>query len=278
MSDISKITQEHYTCGNLLESICAFLQSRGIDPQHPTCEDLFACDQMHGRGIIATREHFEHAKITSGMHVLDVGCAIGGSSRYIATACDCRVTGIDLTEEYVDVARELTRRCGLDNKVEYFRADALEMPLESATFDHVWCHNVTMNIENKPRLVAEIARVLKAGSRFSCAETTRGEGGEPFFPLPWASDPSSSFLVTADKMAAILKTGGFRVIEQIDLTEANMVYRMEMTERAKRGERPLSVNPMYFKYGNGFLERGQNFNKSAEQRLLAEHLIVAEKV
>ena len=277
MADKSKIVQDHYTHGKLLESICAFLQSRGVDPQHPTCEDLFACDQMHGRGIIATREHFEHAGIKSGMHVLDIGCAVGGSARYIATACDCRVTGIDLTEEYIDVARELTGRCGLQEKIEYFRGNALDMPFEDTTFDHAWCHNVTMNIEDKAGLVAEIARVLKPHGSFSCSEITLGSGGEPFYPLPWASDPSSSFLVTSEEMRRILESGGFRIVKWIDLTEPNLAFRREMRERAQRGEPPLTVHPMIFKFGDAFLELGQNINKSAEHGLLVEQLIVAEK-
>lgn len=277
MPNKSIIVQDHYTHGKLLESIFDYLQARGVDPQDLSREDLFACDQAHGRGIVATREHFEHAGITSGMYVLDVGCAIGGSSRYIATACGCRVAGIDLTQEYVDVARELTRRCGLEDKIEYFHADALDMPFEDATFDHVWCQNVTMNIEDKTGLVREIARVLKPGGRFSCSEITRGTGGEPFYPLPWASDPSSSFLVTADEMRAILESGGFRVVERIDLTEPNLVYRREVKERAKRGEPALSVNPMSFKYGDAFLERVLNINKSAEDGRLLEQLIVAER-
>jgi hypothetical protein len=74
VADKSKILEDHYTQGKLLESILEFLQARGVDPQHPTCEDLFACDQLHDRAIIATREHFEHAGIATGMHVLDVGC------------------------------------------------------------------------------------------------------------------------------------------------------------------------------------------------------------
>ncbi|MCZ6623219.1 MAG: class I SAM-dependent methyltransferase [Deltaproteobacteria bacterium] len=277
MTDKSKDVQDHYTHGRLLQSIFEFLQARGVDPLHPSCDDLFKCDQIHGRGIIATREHFEYAGITSGMRVLDVGCAIGGSSRYIATACDCRVTGIDLSEEFIDAARELTKRCGLEERIEYFHANALDMPFEDTTFDHVWCHNVTMNIEDKSRLAAEIARVLKPGGRFSCAEITRGTGGEPFYPLPWASDPSSSFLVTQDEMRTILETAALRIIKQVDLTEPNMAYRREVRERAKRGEPLLSVNPMYLKYGDVFLEQGQNVNKSAEDGRLVEQLIIAEK-
>jgi ubiquinone/menaquinone biosynthesis C-methylase UbiE len=277
MTNESKSVKDHYTHGGLLECIFAFLQARGVDPQHPKCEDLFACDQMHGRGIVATREHFEYAGITAGMQVLEVGCGIGGSSRYIATACDCRVTGIDLTQEYVDAARELTVRCGLDNRIEYFQADALDMPFEDASFDHVWSHNVTMNIEDKSGLVAEIVRVLKPGGHFSCSEIAQGPAGEPFYPLPWASDPSFSFLMTPDKMRAALEDGGFRVVAQIDLNEANLAFRKEVSERARRGEPPSHVNPQFFKLGNNCIEWVQNVGKSAKEGRLIEQIIIAEK-
>jgi ubiquinone/menaquinone biosynthesis C-methylase UbiE len=146
MAGVSDRVQNHYTHGGLLDRILEFLSKAGIDPDHLTADDLFCCDQMHGRGILATREHIEHAGIEPGMHVLDLGCGIGGSSRVIASDCGCRVTGIDLTQEFIDVAQELTERCGLAGQIEFRQGDALEMPFEDACFDHVWSHNVTMNI------------------------------------------------------------------------------------------------------------------------------------
>lgn len=268
--------QEHYTHGALLASIEEFLHTRGIDPAHLTYQDLFVCDQMHGRGVNATREHIEHAGIEAGMRVLDIGCGIGGASRCIAAEQNCQVTGIDLTTEFIDVARVLTTRCGLDHRIEYFAVDALAMPFGNQTFDHVWCHNVTMNIQDKVGLISEIGRVLKPDGRFSCSELALGEAGEPFYPLPWADQPGDSFLLTPEAMRTTIEAGGFRIVEQVDINEANLSYQREFQERAKRGQTSPSINPLSFKLGDAFIERVRNVGKSAEAGRLTEQLIVAE--
>jgi ubiquinone/menaquinone biosynthesis C-methylase UbiE len=277
MADRTDLVETHYTQGSLLARVFGYLVESGLDPDNLTCEDLFACDQMHGRGIAATREHVEHAVLSPGMRVLDVGCGIGGSARYIATACDCQVTGIDITGELIEVARELTRRCGLADRVAFQRASALDMPFEDAEFDHVWSHNVIMNIKDKVGLTREFARVLKPGGRYSCAEFMAGPKGEPHYPLPWASDASSSFLVTPETLREYLDSAGFAIVEQLDLGETNRAFFAAARERADRGDAPLAVNPQSFKPDQDFRERVQNSAKSAREGLLTEWLFVAEK-
>jgi hypothetical protein len=60
--------------------------------------------------------------------------------------------------------------------------------------------------------------VLKPGGRFSCNEIAQGPGGAPVFPMPWATDGTSSFLVSPKAMRAALEAGGLSVIEQVDVT------------------------------------------------------------
>jgi hypothetical protein len=79
-----------------------------------------------------------------------------------------------------------------------------------------------MNIADKEGLGREVARVLKPGGRFSCNEIARGSGGAPVFPLPWADDEVSSFLVSPAEMRADLEPGGLLVIEQVDLTATRL--------------------------------------------------------
>lgn len=275
MTDVTKTVQDHYTQGALLDRIFAFLEESRIDPAKITHQDLYPVDQLHARGVVATNDHLEFAGIDGDMHVLDMGCGIGGASRVIASACGCRVTGIDLTPEYVDIARELTGRCGLSDKVDYQQASATDLSFDDETFDHVWCHNVTMNIEDKAGLAKEIVRVLKPGGRFSCAELGLGPAGEPTFPLPWARDASSSFLVTPENMCAVLENGGLRVVERLDLNDINMAFRKEMQERAARGNAPIVAS--YVAMGDDMPERQQNLGRMAIEGRVVEHMILAEK-
>jgi len=90
--------------------------------------------------------------------------------------CGCRVAAIDLTPNFVEAARTLTARCGLAERIEFRRANALALPFQDGTFDHVWSYAVTMNIQNKEGLGREVARVLKPGGYFSCNEIALGSG------------------------------------------------------------------------------------------------------
>ena len=56
--------------------------------------------------------------------VLDIGSGLGGPARFLAATRGLRVVGIDLTPEYVDVANELTRRCGLADRARFLTASA----------------------------------------------------------------------------------------------------------------------------------------------------------
>ena len=70
--------------------------------------------------------------------MLDVGCGIGGPSRYLASTFGCRVTGLDLTPEFIALAGMLAQRTRLADKVSYRHGDALDMPFPDASFDLVF--------------------------------------------------------------------------------------------------------------------------------------------
>jgi SAM-dependent methyltransferase len=191
MTTTEALVQGYYGRSDLLQRIEARLRMVRVDPQKPGFRDLHPFDQLHGLGILATEEHAARAGLRPGIHVLDLGSGLGGSSRYLAAVCGCRVSAIDLTLEFVELARILSARCGLADKIDYRQGSALALPFEDASFDHVWCHNVTMNIADRVTLAREVARVLRHQGRFSCVETAQGPAGPPVFPLPWAIEPSA---------------------------------------------------------------------------------------
>ena len=116
----------------------------------------------------------EAAAITSTDEVLDVGCGIGGPARFLATKFGCKVTGIDLTPEFIDVARDLNARVGLGDTIDLRVADALDLPFPDASFDVVWTQHVSMNIADKPGLYAELGRVLRPGGRLAFFDVVAG--------------------------------------------------------------------------------------------------------
>ena len=95
--------------------------------------------------------------------VLDVGCGIGGTSRYLAKAYpDARVTGITLSPNQVQRATELAKERSLDN-VEFKVMNALEMDYPDDSFDLVWACESGEHMPDKKAYVEEMTRVLKPG-------------------------------------------------------------------------------------------------------------------
>src|SRR6185295_17473529 len=105
----------HYSSGDLLERLNAALAEDGADPARPTFESLAPYDQFHGRGLEATEEAAGVVRVAAADRLLDVGSGIGGPARYMARRFGCHVTGIDLTAEFCDVARHLTRLLGFED-------------------------------------------------------------------------------------------------------------------------------------------------------------------
>ena len=216
MTDPFARVSAHYGVGGIGARILAALAEAGVDINALTPEILAPIDQFHTRGLDATLGQVELAAPTKGMHVLDVGCGIGGPARWLAAKYGCRVSGIDLTEEFIAVAKDLTARCRLGHLVDVRQGTALDLPFPAATFDLVWCQNVSMNIADKPRFYREIRRVLKPGARLSSTEMAAGPGGAPHYPLPWAREPSISFLMPPAEMRGLMEAAGFRIVEWRD--------------------------------------------------------------
>ena len=210
MTSTSAIVQ-HYSRSDLGDAILAALTTAGKDIDRLTPDDLAPIDEFHTRGRAATVDLARLLSLGADDHVLDLGCGIGGPSRYLAGTFGCRITGLDLTPAFCRVAAMLSERTGLANRVEFREGDALAMPFPDQTFDVVWSQNVAMNIADRGRLYAQIFRVLKPGGRFGFADIVAGGRGTVHFPLPWARSPTGSFLLTAQATRTKLNRAGFDI-------------------------------------------------------------------
>jgi ubiquinone/menaquinone biosynthesis C-methylase UbiE len=228
----------HYGGGGLLARLEAALDEDGADPKRPTADQLAPYDQFHGRGIEATEELAALLPVRAGDRLLDVGSGIGGPARYLARRFGCRVSGIDLTAEFCAVARELTRRLGLQGRVEFVLGDALAMPFAAESFDGACSMNVAMNIADKRGFYREIRRVLKPSGWFALSEVARGPGPAPEYPTPWARSAAESFLAAPEATRAALEREGFKVEAFRETLEQALAYARRSRAAAERGEKP----------------------------------------
>jgi len=124
--------------------------------------------------------------ITPENEVLDAGSGIGGTARYVADRCRCRVTAVDTTEDYCETARWLNRLVGLHDQVSVRQADVTDLPYDDATFDVVLSQHVQMNVADKTRLYRKHAGCCApvASSRSGTSPMVRGANSTIHSPGP----------------------------------------------------------------------------------------------
>lgn len=243
MDSAGQSVEAHYGRGHILNSIVRALRDTGKDPAKLNPIDLAPVDEFHIRGREATVELANRASLTAGLRVLDVGCGLGGSVRYLASERQCRAAGIDLTEEYVEVANALAHLVGLKELAEFRQGSALDIPFASGSFDVVWTEHVQMNIADKRRFYAEMARVLTPRGRVVFHDIFQGDGGDLYYPVPWAEEPSISFLVSPATARQIIEECGFRIRDWADKSRESLEWFKAAVEKLKAsGPPPLGLH------------------------------------
>ena len=269
------LVESHYGRGSILESIFAGLRAMGKDPQRLSPLDLAPVDEFHIRGREATIELAKRAAPAAGLRVLDVGCGLGGSARFLAQEYGCRVTGIDLTREYIEAASDLAARVGLAGKVEFRQASALALPFAAGEFDLAWTEHVQMNIADKRAFYAELARVLKRGGRLVYHDIFAGGGGPVHFPVPWAETPDISFLAAPGEAQGHVEALGLRFVELTDRTpQATAWFEATLERIAQSGPPPLGLHLLM---GPTARVKFANMLRNLKERRIAVWQAVAEK-
>jgi SAM-dependent methyltransferase len=265
----------HYSQGRLERAIFSALEMDGKNLERLTLDDLAAIDEFHIRGPEATRELAEETGLDQRMKVLDVGSGLGGPSRRLTTDFGCHVTGLDLTESYCRVAKALSVRLGIDHLVSYQTGTALDLPFGDMCFDVVWTQHVAMNIGQKNQLYTEMYRVLRPGGRLAIYDVMAGPGGEVYFPIPWARDPSISFLATDEELRQFLSAAGFNIISWRDTTAIGLSWFKAKSDQIKKHGRPALG--YHILLGEDFLQMARNQLRSLNENRMTLLQVVAER-
>ena len=210
---------QQYATGLSEQRIEEGLVAAGLDLFDLERSDLAPLEDFHTMGRIATSQLAELAEIERNDQVLDAGSGVGGTARYLADRFSCRVTTVDLTEEYCNTSRWLNQLVGLDGSISVHHGDVTNLPFPSASFTVVMSQHVQMNVANKTRLYDEAHRVLRPRGRLAIWDIAAGSPGELNFPLPWADQPALSHLDSSDQLRATIESAGLAVTQWSDRTE-----------------------------------------------------------
>ncbi len=235
---------DHYTHGELLDRIRSGIEGIGKTPETVTVDELAPVDEFHIGGRQASEDFIGQLGLMADDHTLDVGCGIGGTSRFVASRFGCRVTGIDLTPEFVSTGQSLCDWVGLSGLVELHQGDATEMPFADESFDAAFMLHVGMNIADKAGLFAEIHRLIKSDARFGIYDVMQTSDEALTYPVPWSSEPGTSALATQEQYTEALEQAGFEIMNIRDRRDFAADFFAEARRQMEQagGAPPLGVH------------------------------------
>ena len=140
--------------------------------------ELLMGHQIHVGGLRSSIDLAERAGIGAGMRGVDLCCCNGAGMRFLVRLRNvAAMTGVDATPAVVERGRARCRAEGLDDRITLLLADACETGLPGGRADFVWGEDAWCYVEDKPRLVAEAARLVRHGGVVAFTDWVEGPGG-----------------------------------------------------------------------------------------------------
>jgi len=133
MESLNKLIENQYFTPELFENILERLKGQEINLNNVSRNDIAGVDEFHVRGAEVSKELVRDLGLRNS-HLLDIGCGIGGPSRMLADEFNFKVTGIDISHEFIRTAQKLSELVGLNHKTKFLQADALDLPFESESY------------------------------------------------------------------------------------------------------------------------------------------------
>lgn len=211
----------------------------------------------------------------AGRHVLDVACGSGGPSLYMAATTGCRVTGIDVNASAIRVACELSRAQGLEERAGFQTIDASRsLPFPDASFDALVCVDAINHLPDRPRVLAEWARVLVAGGRIVFTDPIVVTGILTHAEIAMRSSIGVFLYAAPGEDERLLREAGFTIVHVEDSTD-----RVATNALGWHDARARHRDALIAEEGDEAFAAKQSFlhlaGKLAEQRRLSRFTYVA---
>src|SRR5271157_3378308 len=126
--------------------------------------ELIMGEQIHIGGFQSSMDLAKRAGIGAGMQGIDLCCCSGAGMRFLVRFCNvAAMRGVDATAKVVERGRQRCQAGGLDKQISFTLADVCASGLPAAGADFVWGEDAWCYVVDKPKLIAEAARLVKPG-------------------------------------------------------------------------------------------------------------------
>lgn len=181
------------------------------------------------RQAIARHEHYLASKmnINENMHVLDVGCGVGGPATEISRFTGCKVTGLNNNDYQIERATYKAKQNGLSDKLNFVKGDFMQMDFPAETFDAVYAIEATVHAPVLEGVYSEIYKVLKPGGTFGVYEWVMtdeyDENNEEHRRIAYGIEVGDGIpkMYKKDVADKALRNVGFEIIYEKDLADNN---------------------------------------------------------
>jgi 2-polyprenyl-3-methyl-5-hydroxy-6-metoxy-1,4-benzoquinol methylase len=195
-------------------------------------------------------------------NLLDIACGAGGPALRIAESTGCSVVGIDVHCQAISKARALATQRSMSKTAEFRVADAaLPLLFADASFDAIICIDAITHLPDRPRVVAEWARLLKPGGRLLFTGSTVVTGPLTNAEIAARSATSVYLFVPPGYDEGVIAQCGLHLLLSDDQTQG--MAEIAERRRAARASRSTVLRE---------IEGGEAFDKHQEFLSVAARL------
>ncbi len=176
-------------------------------------------DQYHYHGTDAVDAAIESLGIRPTDRVLEIGSGIGGPARHIAATTGASVVALELQPDLNDLATDLTRRCGLSDRVEHVCTDVHDYSPGDSEFDAIVSWLALFHIEQRDRLLSQCMAWLKPSGRVFVEDLYARGAPTPAEEEDLTVTLYSRYLPDIETYASDYRHAGFLNLQIDDLSE-----------------------------------------------------------
>ena len=209
-----------------------------LDATQYQIESIEKYEAVYGRnfvspgGLDSARTCIARLGLRPGMHVLDVGCGLGGSAFCMAREHAVQVHGIDLSANMIEGARQRLHFEGLQSLVTLEQQDVmtLDPTRHGARYQRIYSRDVFLHIHDKARLLTLLRGLLGPGGLLFFSDYCRGEGAPSAAFAAYIAERQYD-LCSVRQYRRLMEEAGFEQVTVIDQTAA--FATILQTERAR---------------------------------------------